>query len=161
MFSVLRSIPSKSLEGSMAVLALNGWSISVGICQRHHRWLSCKRKGDFNLMYIQMSPSGYSMLKCLPLHIHIKNRMIDLGYISIIIGVHRVSSCTGSSSGLPEVVLFEQIGADMASFKVSHFTSRPDLLQTEDSGARYVSILLSLNHNDKTGIYRDWRERYE
>ena len=145
MFLVQLSISSKCLEVSMAVLAINGLSISVGICQRHHRWLFCKRKRDINVMYIQMSPY-----------------IIDLGYISIsLLLVSRVHGCTCPSSGLPEMVLFEQIRANMSSFKVSDFTSRPDLLQTQNSGTRYVGILFSLNHNNKTGIYRDWRERFK
>ena len=88
MFSVQCSISSKSLvcswkKVSMAVLAINGLSISVGICQRHHRWLFWKTKGVFNFIFIQMSPSEYRTVNILPLNVHIDNRIIYFGYTSI------------------------------------------------------------------------------
>lgn len=57
--------------------------------------------------------------------------------------------------GLPEDILLKQIGAYVSSVKISDLTSRPDLLQTQDSCARDVGILFGLDHNDEAGVYRD------
>lgn len=58
-------------------------------------------------------------------------------------------------SSLPEDVLFKQVCTYVSSIQISDFTSRPYLLQTEDSCTRDVGILLGLDHDDKTGVYRN------
>ena len=58
-------------------------------------------------------------------------------------------------SGLPEDVLFKQVCTDVSSIQISDFTSRPDLLQTEDPCTRDVGILFGLDYDDETSVYRD------
>ncbi|KAG7241942.1 hypothetical protein INR49_024689 [Caranx melampygus] len=41
----------------------------------------------------------------------------------------------------------------MSSEEISDFTSRPDLLQTEDTCTRDVGVLFGLDHDDETGAY--------
>lgn len=57
--------------------------------------------------------------------------------------------------GLPEEILLEQVSADVPSAEISDFAVWPDVLHTEDSRARNVGILFCLDHDDKTGVYRN------
>lgn len=59
-------------------------------------------------------------------------------------------------SYLPKNVLFEQVRTDMSSIQVANLTPGPDLLQAEDPCSRNVGVLFGLDHNDETGVYRDW-----
>lgn len=56
-------------------------------------------------------------------------------------------------SSLPEGVLFEQVCADVSSIQISDFTTRPDVLQTEDPCPRDVSVFFGLDHDDETGVH--------
>lgn len=58
-----------------------------------------------------------------------------------------------SSSSLPEGVLFKQVCTDVSSVEISDFTSRPDVLQTENPCPRDVGVLFGLDHDDETGVY--------
>lgn len=62
---------------------------------------------------------------------------------------------TCPSSSLPEGVLFKQVCTDVSSVQVSDFTSRPDVLQTEDPCPGDVGIRFGLDHADETSVYWD------